>query len=32
MTERAEAIRTVIKIADGRVPVVPGTGSAVLQE
>lgn len=32
ITERAEAIRTVIKIADGRVPVVPGTGSAKLQE
>ena len=30
--ERAEAIRTVIKTAEGRVPVVPGTGSAKLQE
>ncbi|QDP95012.1 4-hydroxy-tetrahydrodipicolinate synthase [Microlunatus elymi] len=30
--ERAAAIATVIKTADGRVPVVPGTGSAKLQE
>ena len=32
ITERAEAIRTVIKAADGRAPVVPGTGSARLRE
>jgi 4-hydroxy-tetrahydrodipicolinate synthase len=30
--ERAEAIRTVMAAADGRVPVVPGTGSAKLAE
>ncbi|KAA5835125.1 4-hydroxy-tetrahydrodipicolinate synthase [Saccharopolyspora hirsuta] len=30
--ERAAAIRTVIKTVDGRVPVVPGTGSAKLDE
>ncbi|TWG07898.1 4-hydroxy-tetrahydrodipicolinate synthase [Saccharopolyspora dendranthemae] len=30
--ERAEAIRTVLKTVDGRAPVVPGTGSAKLDE
>ena len=30
--ERAEAIRTVLKAVDGRAPVVPGTGSAKLDE
>lgn len=30
--ERADAIRTVLRAADGRVPVVPGTGSAKLSE
>ncbi|MBF4616019.1 4-hydroxy-tetrahydrodipicolinate synthase [Curtobacterium sp. VKM Ac-1376] len=30
--ERADAIRTVIRAAEGRVPVVPGTGSAKLSE
>jgi 4-hydroxy-tetrahydrodipicolinate synthase len=32
ITERAQAINTVIAAADGRVPVVPGTGSAKLGE
>lgn len=30
--ERADAIRTVLKTVDGRAPVVPGTGSAKLDE
>jgi 4-hydroxy-tetrahydrodipicolinate synthase len=30
--ERADAIRTVLKTVDGRAPVVPGTGSAKLEE
>jgi len=30
--ERAAAIRTVLKAADGRAPIVPGTGSAKLNE
>ncbi|TDC93496.1 4-hydroxy-tetrahydrodipicolinate synthase [Saccharopolyspora aridisoli] len=30
--ERADAIRTVVKAVDGRAPVVPGTGSAKLDE
>ncbi|WP_020494642.1 4-hydroxy-tetrahydrodipicolinate synthase [Sciscionella marina] len=32
VAERAEAIRTVVKTVDGRAPVVPGTGSAKLDE